>query len=108
MLIADGLVTARCADASVLVITSLANHPNFLGFDVDPEVALSRARCRWGDDPGDETIPTVLEAMSVQCSSFKHTSSGFRTLQLSLNEEDFTALAPVRLPLIARMSEMIA
>jgi hypothetical protein len=71
----------------VLTITSLATHPNFLGYDVDPTVALSRARCRWGDSIGDETMPTVLEPMRVQCASYLHSTAAFRTLQLSLNEE---------------------
>ena len=86
--------SAEWTDASILTITSLATHPNFLGYDTDQAVSLSRARCRWGDEPGDETVPTVLDAMSVQCSSYLHASSGARTLQLSLNDEDYTPLSP--------------
>ena len=86
--------SAAWADASSLVITSLATHPNFIGYDADPQAALSKARCRWGDNPGDETQPTVLEAMVVQCASYLHAEARFRTLQLSLNEVDFAPLEP--------------
>ena len=81
--------------SSTLRVTSLATHPNFLGYDVDPAVALSKARCRWGDNPGDETIPEVLEEMTVVCSSYLHASPGERKLLLSLNEEDYTELTPL-------------
>ena len=39
--------SAAWTDASVLQITSLATHPNFLGYDEDDAVALSKARCMW-------------------------------------------------------------
>ena len=87
--------SAEWTDASVFTITALATHPNFLGYDEDPEVSLSNARCRWGDVEGEETVPAVLESMRVQCPSHLHDSAGSRTLQLSLNQEDYTTLTPM-------------
>ena len=90
--------SAEWTDASTLTITSLATHPNFLGFDADPAVAAARARCRWGDPTGAtdgyETLPTLVEPMRVECPSYLHDTPGERTLQLTLNAEDYTPLAP--------------
>ena len=83
------------SDESTLTITSVATHPNFLGYDEDATVALANARCRWGDEQGSETVPTVLEAMTVQCPSYLSPTAGARTLQLSLNNEDYLPLEPL-------------
>ena len=60
----------------------------------DPALSLSKARCRWGTSSEHETVPTVLDSMEVQCTSFLHSTAAVRSLQISLNELDFTPLDP--------------
>jgi len=89
--------SAEWTSESALTITSIATHPNFLGYDGDTSVALAMARRKWGDGPNDVTVPTLIEPMRVRCSrcsSYLHTSEAVRSLRLSLNEEDFADTGP--------------